>query len=364
MNRLLLIQKEGSVPITSPTLSVAAFPALFESAPDGIVIVNREGQIVLVNSQAEKLFGYAQSELVNQTSEILVPARFRERHRKYRTSLLGNPEFKAADSGLQLYGLRKDGTQFQAEITLTPVQTVDGLMVYTVIRESHAKVEALRASEVRFRRLFETAKDAILLLDASTGQVRDVNRFLIEMLGYSHEEFLGKKLWETGPFKNKEALQTIFQELQQKPHIRYEDLPLQTKSGNSISAELVGSIYRVNRERVIQCVIRDITERKRAETALRQSEERYRAIFEQDLASDYISTADGKFLVCNPSFARMFGFITVEEAKEAGLKSLYPNPQAYESFLQCLKKQKTLVGYEEELRRMDGTTLHLVARVI
>ncbi len=364
MNRLLLIQKEGSVPTTSPALSVAAFPALFESAPDGIVIVNREGQIVLVNSQAEKLFGYAQSELVNQTSEVLVPARFRERHRKYRTSLIGNPEFKAADSGLQLYGLRKDGTQFQAEITLTPVQTVDGLMVYTVIRESHAKVEALRASEVRFRRLFETAKDAILLLDASTGQVRDVNRFLIEMLGYSHEEFLGKKLWETGPFKNKEALQTIFQELQQKPHIRYEDLPLQTKSGNSISAELVGSIYRVNRERVIQCVIRDITERKRAETALRQSEERYRAIFEQDLASDYISTADGKFLVCNPSFARMFGFITVGEAKEAGLKSLYPNPQAYESFLQCLKKQKTLVGYEEELRRMDGTTLHLVARVI
>ncbi len=85
-----------------------------------------------------------------------------------------------------------------------------------MIRESHAKVEALRTSEVRFRRMFETAKDAILLLDASTGQVRDVNRFLIEMLGYSHEEFLGKKLWDTGPFKNNETLQSAFQELQQK----------------------------------------------------------------------------------------------------------------------------------------------------
>jgi PAS domain S-box-containing protein len=337
---------------------------LFESSPDGIVIVNREGQIVLVNSQAEKLFGYARIELFNQPSEFLVPSRFRERHRKYRTSLINDPESQAAKRELGLYGLRKDGTEFQAEISLTPVQTEDGLMVYTLIRESHAKVEALRASEVRFRRLFETAKDAILLLDASTGQVRDVNRFLIEMLGYSHEEFLGKKLWETGPFKNNEALQTVFLELQQKPHIRFEDLPLQTKSGNSISAELVGNIYRVNREKVIQCVIRDMTERKRAETVLRESEERYRAIFEQDLAGDYISTADGKFLACNHSFARMFGFITVEEAKVAGLKSLYPSPQAYESFIQCLKEQKTMVGYEEELHRMDGTTLHLVARVI
>jgi two-component system, cell cycle sensor histidine kinase and response regulator CckA len=352
------------VPHASPDLSVAAFPILFESAPDGIVIVNREGRIVLVNSQAEKLFGYERTELVSQPSEFLVPARFRERHRKYRTNLISDPKSQPAGTGLELYGLRKDATEFQAKISFTPVQTKDGLLVYTVIRASQAKVEALRASEVRFRRLFETAKDAMLLLDASTGQVRDVNRFLIEMLGYSHEEYLGQKLWETGPFKNNEALQTAFQELQRKPHIRYEDLPLQTKNGNPINAELVGNVYRVNRDRVIQCVIRDITERKRAEGALRLSEERYRAIFEQDLASDYISTADGKFLACNPSFARMFGFLTVEEAKEAGLKSLYPNPNAYELFLRCLKEQKKLVGYEEELRRRDGTTLHVVARVI
>jgi len=361
---LFPIKKEGAMSHRSPALSVAAFPALIESAPDGIVIVNHEGQIVLVNSRAEKLFGYRRIELVNQPSEFLVPARFRERHRKYRTNLINNPKFQVAGTGLELYGLRGDGTEFQAEISFTPVQTEDGLLVYTVIRENQTHVEALRASEVRFRRLFETAKDAILLLDASTGQVRDVNRFLIEMLGYSHEEFLGKKLWETGPFKNNEALQTVFQELQRKPYIRYEDLPLQTKSGNSINAELVGSIYRVNRDRVIQCVIRDMTKRKQAEASLRESEERYRAIFEQDLASDYISTPEGKFLACNSSFARMFGFITIEEAKEAGLKSLYPNPGAYEFFLQCLKEQKRLAGYEDELRRRDGTTLHVVARVI
>ena len=278
--------------------------------------------------------------------------------------MIRDPQSRVIKTEFDLYGLRRDGTEFQAKISFSPVQTADGLLVYTVIREAQAKLEALRASEVRFRRLFETAKDAILLLDASTGHVRDVNRFLIEMLGYTQQEFVGKKLWESDPFKNNKALQTVFQELQQKPYIRYEDLPLQTKNGNSINAELVGSVYRVNRERVIQCVIRDITERKRAETALRQSEERYRAIFEQDVAGDYISTADGKFLTCNSSFARMFGFISIEEAKEAGLRSLYPAPQAYEMFLRCLKEQKKLVGYEDELHRRDGTTLHVVARVI
>ena len=352
------------MPHRSPALSVAAFPALLESSPDGIVIVNQDGKIVLVNSEAEKLLGYKRSELVNQPSELLVPERFRDRHRKFRTDLIRDPQSRVIKTEFDLYGLRRDGTEFQAKISFSPVQTADGLLVYTVIREAQAKLEALRASEVRFRRLFETAKDAILLLDASTGHVRDVNRFLIEMLGYSQQDFVGKKLWESDPFKNNKALRTIFQDLQQKPYIRYEDLPLQTKNGNSINAELVGSVYRVNRERVIQCVIRDITERKRAESALRQSEERYRAIFEQDVAGDYISTADGKFLTCNSSFARMFGFISIEEAKEAGLRSLYPAPKAYDAFLRCLKDQKKLVGYEDELHRRDGTTLHVVARVI
>src|ERR1700722_20114430 len=209
------------MPYRSPALSVAAFPALIESSPDGIVIVNQEGKIVLVNSEAEKLLGYERSELVNQPSELLVPERFRDRHRKFRAELIRHPQSRVIKTEVDLYGLRRDGTEFQANISFSPVQTADGLLLYTVIREVQAKLEALRASEVRFRRLFETAKDAILLLDASTGQVRDVNRFLIEMLGYSQEEFLGKRLWETGPFKNNEALRTVFQELQRKPHIRY-----------------------------------------------------------------------------------------------------------------------------------------------
>src|ERR1700689_1536996 len=88
--------------------------------------------------------------------------------------------------------------------------------------------EALRASELRYRRLFETAKDGILILDAKTGQITDVNPFLVDLLGYSHDEFIGKPLWEIGPFKDIKESKLAFLELQEKEYIRYESLPLET----------------------------------------------------------------------------------------------------------------------------------------
>lgn len=131
--------------------------------------------------------------------------------------------------------------------------------------------EALKVSETRYRRLFETARDGILLLDAETGQISDVNPFLVEMLGYRREEFLGKKLWEIGAFKDIEASKAVFAELQAKGYVRYEDLPLETKDGRPIAVEFVSNVYLVDHHRVIQCNIRDISERKLVETALQKA---------------------------------------------------------------------------------------------
>jgi len=131
--------------------------------------------------------------------------------------------------------------------------------------------EALNISETCYRRLFETAQDGILILDAETGQISDVNPFLVEMLGYSHEDFLGKKLWEIGPFKNIEASKATFLELQSKGYVRYSDLPLETKDGRPIAVEFVSNVYLVNHHKVIQCNIRDITERKLIAEALQQA---------------------------------------------------------------------------------------------
>lgn len=131
---------------------------------------------------------------------------------------------------------------------------------------------SLRDSELRYRRLFEAAQDGILILDAETGAITDVNPFLIKMLGYSRGEFVEKKLWEVGAFKDMEASKEAFQALQKNEYIRYKDLPLRAKDGRLIQVEFVSNVYWAGAEKVIQCNIRDITERKQAQDALLKSE--------------------------------------------------------------------------------------------
>ena len=134
-------------------------------------------------------------------------------------------------------------------------------------------VQAIRASELRYRRLFETAQDGILILDADTGQVVDASPFMKDLLGYSQEEFLGKKLWEIGPFKGAGASKITFTELQHADRIRYEGLPLETKDGRRVEVEFISNAYLVDQKRLIQCNIRNITERKRAEAEIRRLNE-------------------------------------------------------------------------------------------
>ena len=132
--------------------------------------------------------------------------------------------------------------------------------------------QSLENSELRYRRLFEAAQDGILILDAETGAITDVNPFLIDMLGYSREEFIRKKLWDVGAFKDTKASKDAFETLQKNKYIRYKDLPLRSKDGRLIQVEFVSNVYLAGDQKVIQCNIRDITERKQAQDALLKSE--------------------------------------------------------------------------------------------
>ncbi|MFC5526167.1 EAL domain-containing protein [Rhodanobacter ginsengisoli] len=140
--------------------------------------------------------------------------------------------------------------------------------------------EALRASESRYRRLFETARDGILLLDADTARIEDVNPQLVDMLGYSQGEWLGKELWEAGPFADRAESREMLAALKANGFARYEGLPLTTRSGARIEVELVSSSYDCDGIRVIQCNIRDITERSDTEQFLQDSESRYKRLIE------------------------------------------------------------------------------------
>jgi PAS domain S-box-containing protein len=154
----------------------------------------------------------------------------------------------------------RSGIRAPAEFALAPAGRID----------SQA---ALRTSEIRYRRLFEAARDGILILDPDTRKITDANPFMSELLGYSHEELLGKELWEIGLLKDEEASREAFRELRQNHYIRYEDLPLQTKAGRRHEVEFVSNLYKEDAQDVIQCNIRDITERKRAEDELRHAKD-------------------------------------------------------------------------------------------
>jgi len=126
---------------------------------------------------------------------------------------------------------------------------------------------SLRDSEARYRRLFETAQDGILIIDADTGRIIDVNPFLVSMLGYQRSDFIGKALWRFGPFKDIRANRSAFKDLIRDGYIRYEHLPLETRDGRSIEVEFISNVYLVGRQRTIQCNIRDNSQHKQAERA-------------------------------------------------------------------------------------------------
>jgi len=125
--------------------------------------------------------------------------------------------------------------------------------------------QALRASELSYRRLFESAKDGILILDADTGRINDVNPFLLKLLGLSHDEMVGKTVGELSPFKDIESNKAMLEQLQNDWYVRYDNLPLEAKDGRKVAVEFVSNVYRAGDKYVIQCNIRDITERRHLE---------------------------------------------------------------------------------------------------
>lgn len=221
--------------------------------------------------------------------------------------------------------------------------------------------QRLKDSETRYRRLFETAQDGILILDAETGQILDVNPFLMDMLGYRHKEFVGKRLWEIGPFKDVEASKIAYLELQEKDYVRYEDLPLETKDKQEIQVEFVSNIYRVDHSRIIQCNIRNITARKQIERQLRFHAEVL------DQISDAVVLVDNNQVVnyWNKGAERLYG-ISEAEATGKPLEQLYQyfwvKPEDKLASEKALKTSGFWSGDNIHIKR-DGVRLYVQSSV-
>jgi PAS domain S-box-containing protein len=217
-------------------------------------------------------------------------------------------------------------------------------------------VEAMQDSEKRYRRLFESAQDGILILDADTGEVVDVNPFLLKLLGYSYGAICGQHIWELGVFKDIAASKDAFKILQDNEYIRYEDLPLETLDRRPIAVEFVSNVYLVDHRKVIQCNIRDITARKRADQRIRD----LAAIVESSDDAIISKTLEGRILTWNKAAERIYGY-TAEEIVGQSVSILVPHdqPDELQEILAKLKSGETVTHYETVRVRKDGERIHV-----
>ncbi|MBZ0089242.1 MAG: PAS domain S-box protein, partial [Thermoanaerobaculia bacterium] len=275
--------------------------------------------------------------------------------------------YRADDRGILASGLPRllfeepqttpDGGRIELLTSKVPLRGPGGevrgvLGTYMDITPLKLAQAALRASEIRYRRLFEAAKDGILILDSGTGRVVDVNPFLIELLGVSREQFLEKKVWELGFFGDRLANEANFAELRAKGYIRYDDMALRASDGRRVEVEFVSNVYEVNEIPVIQCNIRDISARKRAEEATT----RLATAVEQSAEAVVITDVTGAILYANPAFEKVSGYTREEVAGRNPriLKSGKQDDACYRRMWEALANGEVWRGKLVN-RRKDGT---------
>ena len=221
----------------------------------------------------------------------------------------------------------------------------------------------LQIFEDHYRGLFETTQDGIILLNGRTGRITNINQFLANMLGYSRDELLGKKLWEIGAFQNTEAIESVFSELQKTGYVYREDLLLTTNDGWNINTEFVGNVYNVNHERVIQCSIRNISERKHMQEILKESERRYRELADS-LPQTVVECDEKGFITfANHNAFETFGYEEADLEKGVNIFQIVV-PEDHERVRENIEKVfsgEKQHGNEYKVVRKDGSIFSVAA---
>ncbi len=240
---------------------------MLEQVSDAVIALDDAGRIVYLNAAAERLYNFSASAILGHKQAALYETRW----------LLPADEPAAAgvlrETGAwrgELIHVRRDGREMYVDLGVTILrETADRpagqLLVVRDVTERRRRDDQILVSEIRYRRLFETAHDGVLLLDPRTRKIIDANPFMTRILDYPHDKLIGKELFQIGLLADEAASQAMFRKLKKNKQVRYDNLPLVTQTGRLQDVEVVANLYEENGRLIIQCNIRDITERRRSE---------------------------------------------------------------------------------------------------
>ncbi|MCR4428194.1 MAG: PAS domain S-box protein [Caldiserica bacterium] len=332
------------------------FRILVELSADGIFLEDERANILDCNEAGARIYGYKKEEIIGKNVRDLVPEDFAR-------TLPEVIDFDTAGVYEERLSKRKDGSIFPSEIA-TRLWTVGGkrrLLAYVRdISERRLAEETLRQSEEKWRTYIEEASDWIFTLDPS-GKFTSINRTACESLGFKQEELIGRYSIDFVAPEARDKAREIFARIIQGEYIPQVEVPVISREGKRFILEIRGRrLFQGEKFKGTLHVGRDVTERKIAEEALKESEERFRSLYENSTIGLFRTTPDGQFLMANPALIKMLGFSSLEElSKWDFVKKGYAPGYSRKEFIEEIEKKGEVRGLESGLVRKDGSVIFI-----